>query len=172
MDRIKTKIWWFGPASCSTIRFGINIWSRNIWRREYFCQLPVGIYNLRICQANIPLSLFSEQIGCPVNTLFKEEQRMSQEQWEYMTEFIWASHESQDVKEFMKARWPNFKPDKYSPETMIRALNIRGEAGWELVSMQPVFVGSNGDVVLPSAGGSTNYYTHIYFCAFKRRINL
>ena len=91
---------------------------------------------------------------------------MAQEKWEYMTEFVWADVNGQGVIEYMKKRWPSFKPDKYSPETMVLALNKRGEAGWELVSMQPVRACNDSKVSVGS-----EVATHIYFCAFKRRIN-
>ena len=100
-----------------------------------------------------------------------KENHMTQEKWEYFTQFVWADATSKDVKEYLKNRWPNFKPDAHAPEAMIPSLNNMGQNGWELVSMQPVFVGKNSDVILPEAGSGLNtLWTHIYFCAFKRRL--
>jgi hypothetical protein len=92
---------------------------------------------------------------------------MAQEKWEYLTEFVWANLETQGVKEYLRTRWPSFKPDKFAPETMMPQLNTRGETGWELVHMQPVSVGRNSDVSFASDVGGP--YTNIYFCVFKRR---
>lgn len=63
---------------------------------------------------------------------------MSIERWEYMTEFAWADLDSRGVKEFLKERWPDWQPNKYSPETMIPRLNYWGKHGWELIHMEPV----------------------------------
>jgi hypothetical protein len=126
---------------------------------------------LRPGSATATFNLFCEHIVLQAKTIFIEENHMAHEKWEYMTEFVWASAEGQGVKEYLKKRWPDFKPDKFSPETMIPRLNNMGAAGWELVSIQPVYVGSNSDVILPEVGsGANTLWTHIYFCAFKRRI--
>ena len=91
---------------------------------------------------------------------------MAQEKWEYMTEFVWADVTGIGVREYLQKRWPDFKPAKNSPETMIPVLNNRGEAGWELVSIQPIQIENDCAVVIPTA-----HRTQIYFCAYKRRIS-
>jgi len=99
---------------------------------------------------------------------------MAQEKWEYMTQFVLARLEGQGVKEYLKKRWPNFTPVRFSPETMILSLNALGEVGWELVSMQPVRTDKDGSVIIPTTGGDGSgayEWTSVYFCAFKRRIS-
>jgi len=89
------------------------------------------------------------------------------EQWEYLTEFLHANIENPGAEESIQRRWPNWKPPKYTPETMIPELNTLGEQGWELVHMQPVAgIGSNGDVHFQ---GETYKWSNVYFCVFKRR---
>lgn len=89
------------------------------------------------------------------------------DKWEYCTEFVWANAESKDVKEYFKTRYPNWKnPPKFAPESMEPHLNQMGEAGWEVVTMQPVWPGDNSDV---HNYGDGFVYTHIYFCVLKRR---
>jgi hypothetical protein len=79
----------------------------------------------------------------------------SGERWEYLTTFV--SADSGDNS--------GDKP-KYAPESMARILNQYGADGWELVHMQPVYVGKNNDVALP---GASDRWTNRYFCVFKRR---
>ncbi len=95
---------------------------------------------------------------------------MTVEKWEYLAEFVWAEADLQGVREYLQQRFHDFKPAGYSPETMIPHLNSRGEAGWELVHIEPVAkVGENRDVGFASnvAGGAI--WSHTYFCVFKRR---
>lgn len=91
-----------------------------------------------------------------------------EERWEYMTEFLMAELNGQGVKEYLKQRFPGFEPAKHSPQTMIPRLNHLGEAGWELVHMQPVLlIGSNQDVFWAN---DSQKFGHTYFCVFKRRL--
>ena len=53
---------------------------------------------------------------------------------------------------------------RHSPQTLIPQLDEYGEQGWELVSVQPVFMGENEDITY--YGDS---WTHHYLCFFKRR---
>ena len=46
-------------------------------------------------------------------------------------------------------------------------LNDIGRKGWELVHMQPVFVGKNEDVLIHDSAGYTRW-SNAYFCVFKR----
>lgn len=86
------------------------------------------------------------------------------EQWEYWTCFLWA--DAREQKEYLRQRWPDWQPRKYSPEALMPELNKFGEDGWELVHMQPVKEGINRDVLI-TAG--VMHWSHAYFCVFKRR---
>ncbi|WP_420641646.1 hypothetical protein [Candidatus Leptofilum sp.] len=55
----------------------------------------------------------------------------------------------------------------YSPQLMMPELNRLGAKGWELVHMEPVYVGSNEDVLIEEGGGMRRW-TNKYFCVFKR----
>ena len=57
---------------------------------------------------------------------------------------------------------------KFSTFKLIPQLNYYGARGWELISIEPVQQGKNGDLrYTDSAGGQ---WTYTYFAAFKRRI--
>ncbi len=91
------------------------------------------------------------------------------ETWEYLTQFIWASIENQGAREYLQQTRPDWQPAKYSPETMIPALNRLGHEGWELVHMEPVgAIGKNYDVGF-IAGEGIPRWSNAYFCVFKRR---
>ena len=88
------------------------------------------------------------------------------QQWEYFTEFVYASVDAPGWEKYRRDNMPDFKPSKYSPRKMIPHLNNGGEDGWELVTMQPVAdVGDKGDVRFP---GQTGNWSNAYFCAWKR----
>lgn len=91
------------------------------------------------------------------------------EKWEYYTTFIEAKMEQ--LADYEKDSLPQSddKLPKYSPYATMPELNRFGEKGWELVSMTPVYIGRNHDILtLDGQGGRTWSYT--YFCVFKRRI--
>ncbi len=89
-------------------------------------------------------------------------------QWEYLTLHLQAEAKSQ-LEELRK-----LFPDRdsfydYSPMALIPQLDELGEEGWELISIQPVFPGEQGNVMVNAAGPAEHYgWTHTYFCAFKR----
>ena len=56
----------------------------------------------------------------------------------------------------------------HTPEAMIPRLNSYGERGWELVQMQPVGIGSKGDILIQDGSGS-RFWSYTYFCVFKRQ---
>lgn len=87
--------------------------------------------------------------------------------WEYLSEITYANNENGGWKEYRDKTWPGFNPPKFAPQTMIPFLNSRARDGWELVSMQPVAVGGNLDVLTHCPN---SVYTNAYFCVFKRRI--
>jgi hypothetical protein len=92
-----------------------------------------------------------------------------QEKWEYLTKFVWAHVENQGAEEYIQQTWPDLKPEKYSPETMIPELDSYGDRGWEVVHMEPVgAVGKNRDVGFV-AGEVSPRWSNVYFCVFKRR---
>ncbi len=88
------------------------------------------------------------------------------EKWEYFPTFIYASAEKDLLREIQKIRR---SAAKYAPEAMMAYLDSLGEAGWELVHMQPVFVGKNDDVLTHVDTSGGNHWTQWYFCVFKRR---
>ena len=86
------------------------------------------------------------------------------EQWEYLTLFLEATKQGTDS---MAYSIESEELASYSPEHMMPELNRLGAKGWELVHMQPAFVGSNEDVLLHEGGGMRRW-TNKYFCVFKR----
>jgi len=56
---------------------------------------------------------------------------------------------------------------KYSVYTLIPQLNYYGQRGWELISVEPVQVGKNGDLRMCDA--ASGQWTYTYFATFKRR---
>jgi hypothetical protein len=57
---------------------------------------------------------------------------------------------------------------KFSPYATLPELNRLGQKGWELVSMQPVIVGKNHDILVHP--NDMAYWGNTYFCVFKRRL--
>ncbi len=90
------------------------------------------------------------------------------EQWEYLTELLYANLESQGVKEFMQKSFPDWKkPPKYTPETLIPRLDRLGRQGWELVHMQPIAVVDDDLILHPGEYGQKSC---VYFAVFNRRL--
>lgn len=56
---------------------------------------------------------------------------------------------------------------RYSVYSLIPQLNEFGERGWELLSLEPVQEGTNGDLRVCDA--SSGQWTYTYFAIFKRR---
>ncbi len=54
---------------------------------------------------------------------------------------------------------------RYSPQHLIPQLNALGEEGWELVHMEPVYTGSNEDILIHD---TMRNWTSAYFCVLKR----
>ena len=97
------------------------------------------------------------------------EVRSSMDKWEYLTTFIFANAETQDIKDYIKKHWPEGRTEKFAPEALIPRLNDLGAQGWELVRIEPVSVGKNSDVLTHGDAG-TKTWTNAYFCAFKRKL--
>ena len=85
-------------------------------------------------------------------------------QWEYLTLFLEAKVRKGD-DELLSRRFNKKKLPQYTPERLIPDLDQLGEAGWELIHMEPVAkVGRKGDILF---GGVTRW-SNTYFCVFKR----
>lgn len=84
------------------------------------------------------------------------------EQWEYLTIFLEAYKQETDTYSLEEEELA-----AYSPELMMPELNRLGAKGWELVHMQPAFVGSKEDILMHEGGGMRRW-TNKYFCVFKR----
>lgn len=94
------------------------------------------------------------------------------ERWEYLTTVLTADAETAEARDYLQGRYSGRSFPKYAPESLIPELNRLGNEGWELVSLEPVFVGKNGDLMMPTGqqlGPGTTYYTRQYLGVFKRR---
>ncbi|WP_420629710.1 hypothetical protein [Candidatus Leptofilum sp.] len=85
-------------------------------------------------------------------------------QWEYLTQFLEANKSATDSMNFAMEEE---ELASYSPQLLMPELNRLGAKGWELVHMEPVFVGKNEDILMHEGGGSRRW-TNKYFCVFKR----
>lgn len=92
----------------------------------------------------------------------------SMHQWEYFTTTLNADTSETPVP--VRDDIPQVEHGKYSPYSLMPQLNRFGQQGWELVSIEPVSVGKQGDVVLPDANAGR--WGRSYFCCFKRPINV
>ena len=88
--------------------------------------------------------------------------------WEYFTTTL-ATNTEQTPVPLNDGIAPGQHP-KYSVYTLIPQLNEFGQRGWELVTLEPVQVGKNGDT--RSCDASSGAWTYTYLAAFKRRLNL
>jgi hypothetical protein len=118
--------------------------------------------------------------------------------WEYRTVIYYAKAHEPETKEFLNTLWPGWEPPRSAPQALIPKLNEIGSRGWELVSIQPVFIDEDANVLvhggpnrqvqqddmitgmikakarIPSSpsvtGTEPTRYTNAYLCAFKRPI--
>ena len=90
------------------------------------------------------------------------------ERWEYLTTFLEANIGDVDMVDVLGDLEANEAPI-YSPEALMPEMNKLGAKGWEMVHMQPVYVGKNHDIMVHEGGG-TRRWTHKYLCVFKRKI--
>lgn len=87
------------------------------------------------------------------------------ETWEYYTTTLAANTERWPVP--IRDDIPVGEHPKFSAYSLIPQLNIFGANGWELLSLEPVQQGRNGDLrYADTAGGQ---WTYTYFATFKRR---
>lgn len=82
---------------------------------------------------------------------------------QYKTLFVQADAERvrEQLNPFATEELP-----KYAPQALMPELDALGNEGWELVHMQPVYVGSNADVLMH--GMNERLRSNVYFCVFKR----
>jgi hypothetical protein len=90
------------------------------------------------------------------------------EQWEHYVEFVTA--DSQYDPPFVQQFYPQGRAPVYAIQSILPRLNYLGEQGWQLVNIQPVRLGGNGDVMMESGG--SREWNNAYLCAFKRRRNI
>lgn len=86
--------------------------------------------------------------------------------WEYFTTTFVANTELTPVPPTDDIP-PGHQP-RYSVYSLIPQLNDFGARGWELLSLEPVQVGGNGDLRVCDA--SSGHWTYTYFSTFKRRV--
>ena len=116
--------------------------------------------------------------------------------WEYRTVVYYAKAHEPDTREYLKSLWPGWDPPRSAPQALIPKLNEIGSRGWELVSIQPVYIDEDANVLVQggpratstddpitgmikakariptsSPGAEPARYTNAYFCAFKRPID-
>ena len=116
--------------------------------------------------------------------------------WEYRTVIYYAKAHEPETKEYLNTLWPGWEPPRSAPQALIPKLNEIGSRGWELVSIQPVFIDEDANVLvhggpsrqtqddpitgmlnakarIPTStpGSEPTRYTNAYFCAFKRQID-
>ena len=90
------------------------------------------------------------------------------ETWEYFTTTLITNTERVAVP--ISDEIPNVAHPKYSVHTLIPQLNELGNRGWELISIEPVQEGKNGD--LRTCDAASGQWTYTYFAAFKRRTHV
>ena len=115
--------------------------------------------------------------------------------WEYRTVIYYAKAHEPETREYLNSLWPGWEPPRSAPQALIPKLNEIGSRGWELVSIQPVFIDEDANVLvhggpnrpaaddpitgmikakarIPSTapGNEPTRYTNAYFCAFKRPV--
>jgi hypothetical protein len=115
--------------------------------------------------------------------------------WEYRTVIYYAKAHDPEAREYLQTLWPGWEPPRSAPQALIPKLNEIGSRGWELVSIQPVFIDEDANVLVqggPRAAGADDAitgmikarariptsspgteparYTNAYFCAFKRPV--
>jgi hypothetical protein len=86
-------------------------------------------------------------------------------QWEHHIEYITTDARNPQVKDFLATRYPGYDFPKYAAQAAKIRLDELGAHGWELVHMEPVELGVNGDVRI---GGEMASWTNTYLCVFKR----
>ena len=113
--------------------------------------------------------------------------------WEYRTTVFYAKAHEPETKAYLQSVWPGWDPPRSAPQALGPKLNDYGADGWELVSIQPVHLDGDANVLIhggPNAsdgaitgmikaqariptttGSEPTRYTNAYLCAFKRQID-
>lgn len=84
--------------------------------------------------------------------------------WEHYLELFEADAKQQP--EFIQQFYPSDSVPRYALQSILPRLNQLGEQGWEIVQIQPVMLGKNGDVLIN--GAMSEKWTRTYLCVFKR----
>jgi hypothetical protein len=94
---------------------------------------------------------------------------VDRERWEYHTAILCADLTRPGVEGFLQRRSTGALA-RYTPLALMPELNEMGAAGWEMISIQPVLAGDNGDVFIGSRN-QTGSWSHSYLCALRRRVD-
>lgn len=86
--------------------------------------------------------------------------------WEYLTTFLEADAEREADALLAMRDWKSGIP-QHAPEALMLRLNALGDQGWELIHMQPVYIGQKQDVLMFDTS-SGRAWTSRYFAVFKR----
>jgi hypothetical protein len=87
--------------------------------------------------------------------------------WEHLVVYLEA--DARQHAAFLREKWPGQKFPRYAAQALMPQLDAYGQQGWELVSIQPVVVGSNGDILIDDrTEGMAGVWTSTYLCVFKR----
>jgi hypothetical protein len=89
------------------------------------------------------------------------------ERWEHCIERLTA--DAAEQRTFLEREWPGRRFPRYAPEALIPLLDRYGKEGWELVALQPVALGVNGDVLVAGSPTTGECWTREYLATFKRR---
>jgi len=96
--------------------------------------------------------------------LSKRYKKASTTMWEHYLELLEA--DAQQQPEFIQQFYPSDSVPRYALQSLLPRLNQLGEQGWEIVQIQPVMLGKNGDVLIN--GAMSEKWTRTYLCVFKR----
>lgn len=87
--------------------------------------------------------------------------------WEHLVVYLEAVAQQQAA--FLQQKWPGQHFPMYAAQALMPQLDFYGQQGWELVSIQPVIVGANGDIMIHNPhAGYADRWTFAYLCVFKR----
>jgi len=89
------------------------------------------------------------------------------QRWEYLTVFLEADAVREEDYLRKYRDWKERIPE-FTVEALMPRLNALGEQGWELVSLEPVFIGNRGDVLVHDNGSGGRTWTSKYMGVFKR----
>jgi hypothetical protein len=86
--------------------------------------------------------------------------------WEHHIEYIYTDTNKPQTRDFLATYYPEGNFSRYAAQAALKRLDELGAQGWELVQLEPVEVGKNGDIRI--GGGESSRWTATYLCAFKR----